>query len=255
MIPNKKSNGKTPLFIELCPNANSSSGYSDAILNGLELFKLNNSDANVTAPNLEVPHPPSPSPLKSPAPQPLPSKYSKGGTKSVIYIEATVGVISVIFLLGLTIIWRRMRTNSIKSETLPILQALGRRFTLQEIKTATNNFDRNLIIGKGSFGHVFRGHIDHEHTPVMIKVFGRTSRQGFHEFQTEVEMLSKLRHPHLVSLIDNPPLYTDNPPLSWKQRLEICIGAARGILYLHEGEEHAIIQRDVKTSNILLDQN
>ncbi|XP_050270505.1 receptor-like protein kinase FERONIA isoform X6 [Quercus robur] len=282
MIPNKTSNGKSPLFIELRPNANSSSGYSDAILNGLELFKLNNSDANLAAPNPEVPHPPSPSPspspspLKSPAPQPLPFKYSKGGTKSVIYIEATVGVISVIFLLGLTIIWRRMRTKSIKSETPPILQALGRRFTLQEIKTATNNFDRNLIIGKGGFGYVLRGHIDHEHTPVAIKVFGRTSRQGFHEFQTEVEMLSKLRHPNLVSLIGycddervmiivyelmahgalHDHLYnTDNPPLSWKQRLEICIGAARGILYLHEGEEHAIIHRDVKTSNILLDQN
>ncbi|KAK4602954.1 hypothetical protein RGQ29_011800 [Quercus rubra] len=266
MIPNKKSNGKTPLFIELRPNANSSSDYSDATLNGLELFKLNNSDANLAAPN----------PLKSPAPQPPPHKNSKSGTKSVIFIEATVGVISAIFLLGLTIIWRRMRTKSIKSETPPILQALGRRFTLQEIKTATNNFDRNLIIGKGGFGHVLRGHIDHEHTPVAIKVLGRTSRQGFREFQTEVEMLSKLRHPHLVSLIGycndervmiivyelmahgalHDHLYnTDNPPLSWKQRLEICIGAARGILYLHEGEEHAIIHRDVKTSNILLDQN
>ena len=130
-----------------------------------------------------------------------------------------------------------MRTKSIKSETPPILQALGHCFTLQEIKTATNNFDRNLIIGKGSFGHVLRGHIDHEHNPVAIKVFGRTSRQGFNEFQTKVEMLSKLRHPHLVSLIGycndervmiivyelmahgalHDHLYnTDNPPLSWK---------------------------------------
>ncbi|KAM4132163.1 hypothetical protein ACJW30_01G229800 [Castanea mollissima] len=280
MIPNKKSNVKTPLFIELRPNANSSSGYSDAILNGLELFKLNNSDANLAAPNPQVPHPlsasPSPSPLKSPAPQALPYKNSKSGTKSVSFIEATVGVISVIFLLGLTIIWRRMRTKSIKSETPPILQAVGRRFTLQEIKTATSNFDRDLIIGKGGCGYVLRGYIDHEHTPVAIKVFRPTSSQGFREFQTEVEMLSRLRHPHLVSLIGycndervkiivyelmahgalRDHLYkTDNPPLSWKQRLEICIGAARGILYLHEGEEHAIIHRDVKTSNILLDQN
>nr|POF16653.1 putative receptor-like protein kinase [Quercus suber] len=112
------------------------------------------------APNPEVPHPPSPSPspspLKSPAPQPLPYKNSKSGTKSVIFIEATVGVISVIFLLGLTITWRRMRKKSIKSETPPILQAVGRRFTLQEIKTATNNFDRDLIIGKGGCGYVLR---------------------------------------------------------------------------------------------------
>nr|POF16641.1 receptor-like protein kinase feronia [Quercus suber] len=187
MIPNKKSNGKTPLFIELRPNANSSSGYSDAILNGLELFKLNNSDANLAAPNPEVPHPPSPSPspshLKSPAPQPLPYKNSKSGTKSVIFIEATVGVISVIFLLGLTIIWRRMRTKSIKSETPPILQAVGRRFTLQEIKTATNNFDRDLIIGKGGCCYVLRGYIDHEHTPVAIKVSGQLQVKGFANFR------------------------------------------------------------------------
>ena len=205
MTPNKKSNGKTPLFIELRPNANSSSGYSDAILNGLELFKLNSSNANLTAPNPEVPHLPSPSLLKSPAPQPLPYKNSKSSTKSIIFIEATVGVIgviSIIFLLGLTIIWRRMRRKSIKSETPPILQVVGCCFTLQEIKIATNNFDRDLIIAKGSCGYVSRGYVDHEHTPVAIKVFGLTLSQGFCKFQIEVEMLSRLRHPHLVWLIN-----------------------------------------------------
>ena len=269
-IPNEKSKGKsktTSLFIELRPNANSSAGHSLAILNGLELFKLNKPEVKVSL---------SPPPTTQKPSAPKPEKYSKA-TKSVLFLASTIGVVTFFFLLGITIFCQRMRAKPIKTKIPPILiEGLCRRFSLQELRTATNNFDRNLIIGKGGSCTVYKGYIDDKHTPVAIKIIGKTSSQGFHEFKTEIEMLSKLRHPHLVSLIgycsdervmiivyDFMPhgalrdhLYnTDNSPLCWKQRLEICTGAARGLLYLHEGDKHAIIHRDVKTNNILLDEN
>jgi serine/threonine protein kinase len=98
-------------------------------------------------------------------------------------------------------------------------------------------------------------------TPVAVKRATRTSKQGLPEFQTEIVVLSSIRHRQLVSLVYEymekgtlrSHLYgSDEPVLSWKQRLEICIGAARGLHYLHSGYSENIIHRDVKSTNILL---
>ncbi|QCD80845.1 interleukin-1 receptor-associated kinase 4 [Vigna unguiculata] len=109
-------------------------------------------------------------------------------------------------------------------------QGPKRFFPFGEMQQATNNFDENKVIGVGGFGKVYLGTLK-DGTKVAIRRGSGNSEQGINEFRTELEMLSKLRHRHLVSLI------------------------ARGLYYLHTGAAQSITHRDVKTTNILLDEN
>ncbi|KAM3371014.1 hypothetical protein ACQJBY_018396 [Aegilops geniculata] len=154
------------------------------------------------------------------------------------------------------------------------MQSVSRKLhiALAKIKAATDNFHERNLIGVGGFGNVYKGVLG-DGTPVAVKRAMRASQQGLPEFQTEIVVLSGIRHRHLVSLIGycneqaemilvyeymekgtvRSHLYgSDEPALSWKQRLEVCIGAARGLHYLHRGYAENIIHRDVKSTNILL---
>lgn len=150
------------------------------------------------------------------------------------------------------------------------------KIPLADIQQATNNFDNNLIIRSGNFFTVYKG-ILKDNIKVAVKRGLPGSPQCLAEFETEITVLSRIRHCHIVPLVgfceeqsemilvyeymENGPLrnhlYSSDhlPPLSWEQRLEICIGAARGLHYLHTGVGHMIIHRDIKSSNILLDEN
>lgn len=287
--PNEE-NMKQNLSIQLHPAPRWRTKYSDAILNGLEIFKVDN-NGNLAGPNPE---------RRTIPPNLDVSPTTKSNKKSNV-IGIVAGVISgfgVLSLLLLLIFWRGRKvkdsgsgtgtsllgtffssktiraTKSSRGSFLP--SDLCTQFSLSEIQAATNNFDNDLVIGVGGFGNVYKGFINGSTTPVAIKRLEPESQQGALEFQTEIGMLSQLRHLHLVSLIGycndgremilvydfmargtlRDHLYrSDNPPLPWNQRLEICIGAARGLHYLHTGANHAVvIHRDVKTTNILLDE-
>nr|XP_043612781.1 uncharacterized protein LOC122584787 [Erigeron canadensis] len=157
-----------------------------------------------------------------------------------------------------------------------------RKFSLHEIKSATNNFSTNLIIGEGSFGIVYRAKIaiQGKTTTVAVKRRNSDSKQGSNEFWTEVELLSQSRHTHLISLIgycdyqdakemilvyEYMPNGTladhiykkkrNSSDLCWEQRLKICIGVGRGLEYLHTGtgSNQIVVHHDLKSSNILID--
>ncbi|OAY56943.1 receptor-like protein kinase FERONIA [Manihot esculenta] len=282
----KGSPSNQDLWLALHPNMHSNPTCADAILNGLEIFKLNNSDGNLAGPNperLTVPAPPEQHPM-------LVGRTKRKEPSHVVVIVGSV--VSVLFAITLILCFSVYRpkskakdkssmllfsyTSSSATIALSLPTDICRKFTIAEIRASTRNFDDQTVIGSGGFGTVYKGYIDSGSIPVAIKRLASYSKQGIREFHTEIEMLSKLRHLHLVSLIgycddqgemiliyeyiphgnlQNHLYKTKNPPLPWKQRLQICIGAARGLHYLHTGAKHCIIHRDVKSSNILLDKN
>lgn len=255
--------------------------HHDVILNGVEIFKISDTSNNLAGLNPNV---------TSSQKKVLPGSQQKPNKSAILKI--VVAVVSCLLLAFVVVgvivfVTRRTRfeshlemqesswkTRKEGSSTLP--SHLCRYFTIAEIRAATNNFDDIFIVGVGGFGDVYKGYVDGA-TPVAIKRLKSGSQQGENEFLNEIELLSQLRHNHLVSLIGycndgaemilvydfmqrgtlREYLYgsvSGNEPLAWKQRLEILLGAARGLHYLHAGAKHTIIHRDVKSTNILLDE-
>ncbi|KAH9617108.1 hypothetical protein KSS87_012161 [Heliosperma pusillum] len=157
-----------------------------------------------------------------------------------------------------------------------IAASSARCFTYREIAITTKNFRDSHLIGEGGFGKVYKGHLDNGQV-IAAKKLNLESLQGNQEFIVEVLMLSLLHHPNLVTLIgycaegDQRILIYEYMPkgslsdhlfgversklfLDWCTRLKIAAGAARGMLYLHCVAKPAVIYRDVKSANILLDE-
>ncbi|KAF5456428.1 hypothetical protein F2P56_025916 [Juglans regia] len=147
-------------------------------------------------------------------------------------------------------------------------------FDFQTLKKATQNFHHANLLGKGGFGPVYRGKLEDERLVAVKKLSLDTSRQGESEFLAEVRLITSIQHRNLVYLLgccsEGPERllvyeYLKNRSLdfliygkgdqflNWSIRSQIIIGIARGLQYLHEDSHLRIVHRDIKASNILLD--
>ncbi|XP_074276404.1 putative receptor-like protein kinase At5g59700 [Silene latifolia] len=239
--------------------------YPNALLNGLEIMKISNSKDSLDVSDSNIQS------LKS-------RSKAKTGLILGILVSIMFVFVGLAIILFVMLIRRRKRAhldvfgNKVSGNAT---SEYGNIFSLAAVREATDNFSENLVIGVGGFGKVYKGVLKDD-TKVAVKRGNPDSQQGINEFRTEIEMLSHFRHRHLVALIgycdeqnemilvyeymENGTLKShlygsNNPNLSWKQRLEICVGSARGLHYLHTGSAKPIIHRDVKTANILLDEN
>ncbi|KAL9329205.1 hypothetical protein ACSQ67_004208 [Phaseolus vulgaris] len=210
----------------------------------------------------------------------------KGGSKIglVIGLSVGLGVGLLIVIFGVTFLVRWMlRTRGMEDVSLFDNAmdndfdkiSLPKKFSFQELATATNNFARENKIGQGSFGAVYRGFIRGLNTHVAIKKVSRGSRQGVKEYMSEVKIISQLRHRNLVQLfgwchqhddllliyefMENGSLdyylFKGKGLLTWKVRYNIARGLASALLYLHEEWEECVLHRDIKSSNVMLDSN
>lgn len=182
---------------------------------------------------------------------------------------------------------RRRRRISMRPESRlsQAMESIGAsttliKFTFDEIKEATKNFSRDNIIGRGGYGNVYKGILP-DGSEVALKRFKNCSAAGDTSFAHEVEVIASVRHVNLVALrgyctattpleghqriivcdlMRNGSLHdhlfgSEGARLSWPARQRIAVGTARGLAYLHYGAQPAIIHRDIKASNILLDES
>ncbi|KAG0501626.1 hypothetical protein HPP92_001698 [Vanilla planifolia] len=151
----------------------------------------------------------------------------------------------------------------------------GHWFTLRDLELATNRFSRDNILGEGGYGVVYRGQLING-TPVAVKKLLNNLGQAEKEFRVEVEAIGHVRHKNLVRLlgycvegtqrmlvyeyVNNGNLeqwlhgaMRQSGFLSWEARVKILLGTAKALAYLHEAIEPKVVHRDIKSSNILID--
>lgn len=206
------------------------------------------------------------------------------------YIYGCVGaIVTLLLLLGLLFFlymrhWqRKMAEKKLDLEVSKEKMAKSNSnlvwFTMDEIKAATSNFSKNNIVGSGGFGNVYKGTLP-DGAQIAVKRFKNCSAAADDEFFHEVEVISSVKHRNLVPMrgccvdksdlaghqriivYDYMPngslhdhLFAKKTTLDWPRRQNIALGIVRGLAYLHQEVQPAIIHRDIKANNILLDAN
>ncbi|KAG5235104.1 cysteine-rich receptor protein [Salix suchowensis] len=216
--------------------------------------------------------------ILSPTTLPAPSQGKKSNTAVriiVITVVPVVGVMILVICICLFIRTRKQREKERVETTNKIESAESLQFAFSTIQDATEDFSEKNRLGQGGFGVVYKGVLP-SGQEIAVKRLSKGSGQGDLEFKNEVLLVAKLQHRNLVKLlgfclegIERLLIYefvpnssldhfifdpTKHVQLNWERRYKIIRGIARGLLYLHEDSRLRIIHRDLKASNILLDE-
>ncbi|XP_031285233.1 putative leucine-rich repeat receptor-like protein kinase At2g19210 [Pistacia vera] len=205
-----------------------------------------------------------------------PEASCKGRKKNKLTVPvAVVPIVAVvvsicIILTAISIFWN-FKTRTQVGKKNESLESKTRSYTYPDLVRFTNNFER--AIGKGGFGTVYHGYLDD--TQVAVKMLSQSSFQGYKQFKAEIELLMRVHHKNLTTLVgycdectnmglvyefmangnlQSYLLENDVDTLSWEGRLRIATEAAQGLEYLHSGCKPPIVHRDVKSTNILLNE-
>ncbi|XP_047313303.1 probable L-type lectin-domain containing receptor kinase S.5 [Impatiens glandulifera] len=212
--------------------------------------------------------------------------YAEGnGEQPFIKIVIAVVVPTLVLILIAAAVgyyvYKRRRGKNNYSDILGALRSLPgtpREFEFKDLKKATNNFDEKNKLGQGGYGVVYRGTFQSENLEVAVKWFSRGNIQGQDDFLSELTIINRLRHKHLVPLRGwchkngklllvyeymangslDMHLFNDGPdrkPLSWTLRYKIISGVASALQYLHNEYDQKVVHRDLKASNIMIDTN
>ncbi|XP_030968693.1 putative receptor-like protein kinase At4g00960 [Quercus lobata] len=209
-----------------------------------------------------------------PSLSPPPSK-GKGSNSSKTIIAIVVVVVILVVIIICICISLRVRKQRKKAKTVDEISSTeSLHFDFPTIRVATDNFSDANKLGQGGFGVVYKGRLSNGQE-IAVKRLSQGSGQGDLEFKNEILLVAKLQHRNLVKLrgfclegcerlliyefVPNGSLDqvifdpTKRAYLDWQRRYKIIEGIARGLLYLHEDSRLRIIHRDLKTSNVLLD--
>ncbi|XP_058224723.1 cysteine-rich receptor-like protein kinase 44 isoform X2 [Rhododendron vialii] len=240
---------------------------------------------NDTPPATSAP-PPAPPPARTFAPPPPSANYvtTKQGKKDNTTRTVIIVVLTIILVIGLIVyicVFLRKRKQKKKpkqevevGDKISIVELS--QYEFETISVATDNFSASNKLGQGGFGAVYKGRLLNGQE-IAVKRLAKESLQGEIEFKNEVMLLAKLQHRNLVRLLGfcserterlliyelvpqssldhfifNP---TRHKELGWDRRYKIILGVSRGLLYLHEESQLRIIHRDLKASNVLLDDD
>ncbi|CAO1942022.1 unnamed protein product [Urochloa humidicola] len=207
-----------------------------------------------------------------------PSDSGHSGSKGMTIMVSILVVVIFCTLFYCIYCWRWRKRNAVRRAQIESLRPLSNSdlpiMDLSSIHEATNSFSKENKLGEGGFGPVYRGVLSGG-AEIAVKRLSARSRQGAAEFRNEVELIAKLQHRNLVRLLgccvereEKMLIYEYLPnrsldaflfdtrksvQLDWKMRQSIILGIARGMLYLHEDSCLKVIHRDLKASNVLLD--